>query len=52
MRVTDIVLHCEDTRGMQVGFDIGNDSDGYRLTVGGYLGDARLVLVYLIKQNH
>ena len=28
------------TRGMQVGIDIGNESDGYRLTVGGYLGDA------------
>ena len=40
MRETDIVLQWEDTRGMQVGIGIGNDSDGYRLTVGGYLGDA------------
>ena len=40
MRVTDIVLQWEDTRGMQVGFDIGNESDGYCLTVEGYSGDA------------
>ena len=40
MRVTDIVLQWEDTREMQVGIDIGNESDGYRLTVGGYSGDA------------
>ena len=33
MIVTDIVLQWEDTRGMQVGLDIGNESDGYRLTV-------------------
>ena len=41
MRVTDIVLQWEDIRGMQVGFDIGNESDGYRLTVGGYSGGSR-----------
>ena len=40
MRVTDIVLHWGYTRRMQVGIDIGNESDGYRLTVGGYTGDA------------
>ena len=40
MRVTDIVLQWEDTREMQVGIDIGNESDGYRLTVGGYSADA------------
>ena len=28
MRVTDIVLQCGDTRGMQVGIDIGSESDG------------------------
>ena len=33
MIVTDIVLQWEDTRGMQVGLDIGNESDGYRLAV-------------------
>ena len=33
MIVTDIVLQWEDTRGMQVGLDISNESDGYRLTV-------------------
>ena len=38
MRVTNIVLHFEVNRGMQVGIDIGNESDGYRLTVGGYSG--------------
>ena len=38
--MTDIVLQWEDTREMQVGIDIGNESDGYRLTVGGYSGDA------------
>ena len=38
MRVTAIVLQWEDTRGMQVGIDIGNESDGYRITVGGYSG--------------
>ena len=38
MRVTAIVLHCEDTRAMQVGIDIANESDGYRITVGGYSG--------------
>ena len=41
MRLTDIVLQWKDTRGMQVGFDIGNDSGGYRLTVGGYSGGSR-----------
>ena len=40
MKVTDIVLQWEDTREMQEGIDIGNESDGYRLTVGGYTGDA------------
>ena len=34
----DIVLQWKDTRGMHVGIDIGNESDGYRLTVGGYSG--------------
>ena len=38
VRVTAIVLHCEDTRAIQVGIDIGNGSDGYCLTVGGYAG--------------
>ena len=36
--MTDIVLQWEDIRVMQVGIDIGNHSDGYRLTVGGYSG--------------
>ena len=40
MRVTDIVLQWENTRGMQLGIDIGNESDEYRLTLGGYSGDA------------
>ena len=40
MRVTDIVLHWGDTRRMQEGFDIGNESDGYRLTLGLYSEDA------------
>ena len=35
-RVTDIVIESEDTRGMQVGFDIGNESNGYCLTVVSY----------------
>ena len=39
MRVTAIVLQWEDTREMEVGIDIGNESDGYRLTVGVYSGD-------------
>ena len=30
----DIVLQWKDTRGIQVGIDIGNESDGYRLTLG------------------
>ena len=30
MRVTDIVIQWENTRGMQVGIDIGNQSEGYR----------------------
>ena len=34
----DTVLQWEDTRGMQVCINIGSDSDGYRLTVGGYSG--------------
>ena len=28
---------------MQVGIDIGNESDGYRLTVGGYSADAGII---------
>ena len=40
MRVTDIALQWQVTREMQVGVDIGNESDRYRLTVVGYLGDA------------
>ena len=36
--MTTIVLHCEDTQAMQVGSDIGNEIDGYRLSVGGYSG--------------
>ena len=40
MRVTDIVLQWEDTRLMQVGIDFGNESDEYRLTLGGYSADA------------
>ena len=40
MRVKDIVLQWEDTQVMQVGIDICNESDGYRLTVQGYSGDA------------
>ena len=36
--MTDIVLQWEVTRGMQVGIDIGSESDGYRLTVRGYSG--------------
>ena len=38
MIVTDIVLQWEDTQGMQVGLDIGNVSDGYRLTVEEFSG--------------
>ena len=38
--MTDTVLQWEYTREMQVGIDIGSESDGYRLTVGGYSGDA------------
>ena len=34
MRVADIGLQWEDTRWIQVGTDIGNESDVYRLTVG------------------
>ena len=40
MRVTDTVLQWEDTRAIQEGIDIGNQSDGYRLTMGGYSGDS------------
>ena len=36
--MTDIGLQWEVTRGMQVGIDIGSESDGYRLRVGGYSG--------------
>ena len=39
MRVTDIVLQWEYTRGMEVGIGISNEGDGYRLTVGAYSGD-------------
>ena len=38
--MTDIVSQWEETRGMQVGIGIVNESDGYRLTVLGYSGDA------------
>ena len=38
--MTDIASQWENTRGMQVGIDIGNESDRYRLSVEGYLGDA------------
>ena len=38
MRVTDIVLQWEVAQGMQIGVDIGSESDGYRITVGGYSG--------------
>ena len=30
----------EDTRGMEVGIDIGNEGDGYRLKVVGYSGES------------
>ena len=40
MRVADIVSQWKDIRGIQVGIDIGNQSDIYRFTVGGYSGDA------------
>ena len=40
MRVTNIVLHWEGYLGMQLGIDIGNESDEYRLTLGEILGDA------------
>ena len=33
MRVTDVVIQWEDTRGIQVDIDISNEGDGYRLTV-------------------
>ena len=36
--MTYIVFQREDTQAMLVGIDIGNQSDGYRLTVGGYSG--------------
>ena len=32
----EIILQWKDTRGMQVGITIGNESDGHRLPVGGY----------------
>ena len=38
MRVTDIVLQWGDSRGMEVGIDIVNESGRYCLTVGGYSG--------------
>ena len=38
--MTDIVSQWEDTREVQVDIDIGNQSDGYRLTMGGYSGGA------------
>ena len=40
MKVTDIVLHWGDTRGMQVGIDIGNKRDGIVLQWEGCSGDA------------
>ena len=38
--MTDIASQWEDTRGMQVGINIGNESDRYRLSVADYSGDA------------
>ena len=40
MTDTDTVLQWEDTRGIQEGIDIGNQSDGYRFTFDGYSRDA------------
>ena len=40
MRVTAIDLKWEDTRWMQVGIDIDNECDGYRLKRVGHSGDA------------
>ena len=40
MRAMDIDFQCEDTRGIQIGIEIGNESDGYRFAVGGCSGDA------------
>ena len=38
MRVTDIVLQWVVTRCMEVGIDVGDESDGYRLTLVAYSG--------------
>ena len=40
MRVTDIVLQWDDSQGIRVGIEIGNESDRYCLSVGGYSGDS------------
>ena len=40
MRVTDIVLQGKFPLGVQLCIEIGNESDGYHLTEGGYLRDA------------
>ena len=40
IRETASSYSWRDTRGMQLGFDTGNESDGYRFTLGGYSGDA------------
>ena len=40
MTVMAIDLQLDDTLGTQVGIDIGNENDGYRLTMVRYSGDA------------
>ena len=40
MRVLDNVLQWEITLGTQLGIDVGSETGGYRLTVGGYSGNA------------
>ena len=40
MRAMDIDFQYEDTRGIQIGIEIGNESDGYHFAVGGYSRDA------------
>ena len=51
MRVTDIVLHWEDTRGVQVGTDICDESDIYRLSVGDTRG-CRQVLILVMRDSY
>ena len=51
MRVTDIVLQWEDTRGIQVGTDICNESDIYRLSVGDTRG-CRQVLILVMRVSY